>query len=288
MLYKYAVFTAVMSVLPFIFIISDFSSSWHSDALKFFHFFITELRKTFSVSYYSEKSTETVTKGEVDRLFTEEYIKSFTGEGERKALYLVILGNVFDVTKGKRFYGPGQNYHAFLGRDASRAFITGDYTEEGLTDHVLDLNYQELKGLQDWLAFYRRQYTYKGKLIGRYFDNDGNPTPYHQKLLEKFEEAEENEKTKGHYKLMFPPCNVEWTPEKGSRVWCTKHSGGIDRDWVGVPRKYFEPGSKNFRCACVNISDDLGSTENKEGNRRVGNIEEYDGCDPKSTSCYSK
>ena len=49
------------------------------------------------------------------------------------------------------------------GRDASRAFITGDYSEEGLTDDVLDLNDQELRGLQDWLVFYKREYTYKGK-----------------------------------------------------------------------------------------------------------------------------
>jgi hypothetical protein len=28
-------------------------------------------------------------------------------------------------------------------------------------------------------------------------------------------------------------------------------SGGIQRDWVGVPRKYFRPGSPTPRCACV-------------------------------------
>lgn len=38
----------------------------------------------------------------------------------------------------------------------------------------------------------------------------------------KFEEAEEDEENKNHYKLMFPPCNVEWTPDNGNRVWCTK------------------------------------------------------------------
>ena len=37
-------------------------------------------------------------------------------------------------------------------------------------------------------------------------------------------------------KQMFPPCNVEWSQAEGSRLWCTKKSGGITRDWVGVPR----------------------------------------------------
>lgn len=30
-------------------------------------------------------------------------------------LYLVILGHVFDVTKGSKHYGPGSGYHGFIG-----------------------------------------------------------------------------------------------------------------------------------------------------------------------------
>jgi len=29
-------------------------------------------------------------------------------------------------------------------------------------------------------------------------------------------------------------------------VWCTNKSGGIERDWVGVPRRYFKPGNELF------------------------------------------
>lgn len=67
-----------------------------------------------------------------------------------------------------------------------------------------------------------RVITFLGKLIGRYFDSEGNPTSYHEKLLAKFKKSEEHEENKNLNKLMFPPCNVEWTLEKGSRVWCTK------------------------------------------------------------------
>ena len=113
MLYKYAIFTAVMSVLPFLFIISDFNSSWHNVMPKFLCDFLSVFHTTSSISDNGEQLSQT--DGKVEPLFTEYQIKSFTGDGEGSELYLAILGNVFDVTKGKRFYGPGENYHAFVG-----------------------------------------------------------------------------------------------------------------------------------------------------------------------------
>ena len=38
----------------------------------------------------------------------------------------------------------------YAGRDGSRAFITGDFTESGLTDDVTDLAAQELHSLYEW------------------------------------------------------------------------------------------------------------------------------------------
>lgn len=42
-----------------------------------------------------------------------------------------ILGEVFDVSKGEKYYGKKGAYKGFVGRDASRAFITGDFSEVG-------------------------------------------------------------------------------------------------------------------------------------------------------------
>jgi hypothetical protein len=53
--------------------------------------------------------------------------------------------------------------------------------------------------------------------------------------------VEDANKRKAEEKI-FPPCNTEWSSAKGLNVWCTNKSGGIDRDWVGVPRRYFKPG----------------------------------------------
>lgn len=47
-------------------------------------------------------------------LFTADKLRQFSGEGTDK-IYLSILGKVFDVTKGKKYYGLGGNYHGFAG-----------------------------------------------------------------------------------------------------------------------------------------------------------------------------
>ena len=61
-----------------------------------------------------------------------------------------------------------------------------------------------------------------GKLIGRYYDAEGQPTTYYhqvKKLITKAKKTKEEERIE---KLSYPPCNSEWSHESGSRVWCTK------------------------------------------------------------------
>lgn len=40
-----------------------------------------------------------------------------------------ILGEVFDVSKGAKHYGKGGPYEGFTGKDASRSFVSGDFSE---------------------------------------------------------------------------------------------------------------------------------------------------------------
>lgn len=47
------------------------------------------------------------------KVFTTSELKRYTTPED--GLYLSILGQVFDVTKGEKHYGPGGNYHAFTG-----------------------------------------------------------------------------------------------------------------------------------------------------------------------------
>lgn len=215
------------------------------------------------------------------RIFTTNELKQYTNL--ENGLYLSILGQVFDVTKGEKHYGSGGNYYAFTGRDASLAFITGEFDEEGLTDDISSLSVQQVKALDDWLQFYNANYIYKGKLYGRYYNQNGSPTTEFYQVQEKLLVARKEKSLEEKRKRMFPPCNIEWKPEIGTVFWCTKRSGGIDRDWVGVPRMLFETAStqSTSRCACVKL-DSIEYEENKTM------LREYNGCAKYETKCVLK
>ena len=130
-----------------------------------------------------------------------------------------------------------------LGRDASRAYVSGQFDEEGLNDDVTDLSPGDYIGLDEWITFYHKDYKYVGKLAGRYFDKDGSPTDYYRQMQQWLSDARDDAQTVENEKQIFPPCNSEWSAERGQRVWCTKKSGGISRNWIGVPRRLFFPGT---------------------------------------------
>lgn len=79
---------------------------------------------------------------------------------------MAVLGTIFDVTKGKRFYGPGGPYAAFAGRDASRGLATFDVSVmTDQYDDLADLKPDEMQQVQDWHAQFSEKYTVVGKLI---------------------------------------------------------------------------------------------------------------------------
>ncbi|KAK4496931.1 hypothetical protein PRZ48_011380 [Zasmidium cellare] len=55
---------------------------------------------------------------------TESELKAYDGTDPDKPIYLGINGTIFDVSASPAFYGPGGHYHHFVGRDATRAWIT--------------------------------------------------------------------------------------------------------------------------------------------------------------------
>jgi len=136
----------------------------------------------------------------------------------------------------------------------------------------------DLLGISKWINFYLNsdKYDFVGFHIGTFFDDKGKPTPkmiqFQEDVLKalnaKFEEEEKDK--------IFPSCNMEWSATSGSRLWCSEKSGGIERDWTGLPRVFTEPG-KDGRCACVR--DDLLSDPR---------VEAYKDCAPDSFECRVK
>lgn len=50
-----------------------------------------------------------------EKVFTREELKLYNGI-EKKELYLAILGKVYDVSKARNYYGPGESYYGFVGK----------------------------------------------------------------------------------------------------------------------------------------------------------------------------
>jgi len=189
-------------------------------------------------------------------------------------LYLSVLGTVYDVQKGERFYAKGKAYQHFAGRDASRAFVTGDFSMDGLRDDVLDLKPEELLALKKWVETYEKDYLSVGRLVGRYYDEEGRPTEYGKDVERAIEGAQEKVDAREERKKLFPPCNTQWVQETGGKVWCKDGSGGITRGWAGLPRQLFEPENGKTRCACI-----------PESELNNPNVKEYPNCDASSDTC---
>ncbi|XP_066383933.1 membrane-associated progesterone-binding protein 4-like isoform X1 [Miscanthus floridulus] len=204
------------------------------------------------------------------KLWTVEELSLYNGTNEGLPILLAILGSVFEVTKGRSHYGPGGGYHHFAGRDASRAFVSGNFTGDGLTDSLQGLSSSEVNSIVDWRKFYFERYIFAGKLIGRYYDSQGNPTKYLKGVEMKAKrgaqllEKQKNDETK------IPGCNSKWSQQEGGEVWCD----------TGYPRLVRRPGDialtgqVSQRCACF-----------QENELDKAGLVVYEGCDYLSKSC---
>ena len=74
---------------------------------KWFHG--TNTKKSVSVSEDGE------VKAGPDRVFTKEELAKYKGENGGD-IYLALMGRVFDVSRGRDFYGPGGGYSFFSGK----------------------------------------------------------------------------------------------------------------------------------------------------------------------------
>merc|ERR1711936_637792 len=99
-----------------------------------------------------------------DMTLTE--LKKYDGSGPEGRVCVGVLGKIYDVTKGKRFYGPGGPYAGFAGRDASRGLAT--FSVDAITDEyddLLDLKASEIEQVREWELQFSEKYDFIGKLI---------------------------------------------------------------------------------------------------------------------------
>lgn len=79
-------------------------------------------------------------KGPVE--YTDAALRAYDGSDPdpNKPILLAINGSIYDVSAGRRHYGPGGSYHFFSGADASRAFVTQCFD--------VDIN-PDMRGVED-------------------------------------------------------------------------------------------------------------------------------------------
>ncbi|ODV84612.1 hypothetical protein CANARDRAFT_235893 [[Candida] arabinofermentans NRRL YB-2248] len=81
-------------------------------------------------------------------------------------IYIAIKSTVFDVTRNSASYAPDKSYHAFVGRDASRALgkssLKPEDTDSSISWDYSVLNFKQLKVLNDWYTFFENRYDIVG------------------------------------------------------------------------------------------------------------------------------
>ncbi|KAF7987478.1 hypothetical protein HCN44_003240 [Aphidius gifuensis] len=102
----------------------------------------------------------------IRRDFTVEELKKYDGKGSDGRILVAVNGSVYDVTRGKRFYGPDGPYSAFGGRDASRGLATFSVVPgKDEYDDLSDLDTTEMNSILEWEEQFKERYDYVGKLL---------------------------------------------------------------------------------------------------------------------------
>ncbi|KAK0636617.1 cytochrome b5-like heme/steroid binding domain-containing protein [Bombardia bombarda] len=125
-------------------------------------------------TFFKPSAPATLPKEEAPIVFTTytpRTLLPFNGENGAP-VFLAVRGRVFDVSKGRNFYGPGGPYENFAGRDASRGLAKGSFDEDMLTkdldgplDTLADLTKEDFEALQGWEERFLEKYLVVGKLV---------------------------------------------------------------------------------------------------------------------------
>ncbi|KZF26445.1 putative progesterone binding protein [Xylona heveae TC161] len=96
-----------------------------------------------------------------DDPISTEYLAKCDGNSSAYPTYVAIKGKVFDVT-GNPAYAPKGAYHAFAGKDASRALALSSLKPEDIRSDWSDLGSTEQGVLNDWMTFFSKRYNIVG------------------------------------------------------------------------------------------------------------------------------
>lgn len=112
----------------------------------------------------AEESQPVVVEAEV-RDYKRSELGTYDGSDLKRPLLIAVRGEVYDVTRGRGFYGPGGPYSAFAGKDCTRALAKMSFDAGDFTGSLESLNQEELDNLEDWIETFRLKYRCLGRLL---------------------------------------------------------------------------------------------------------------------------
>ncbi len=131
--------------------------------------------KVSTVDVVKEIDTAGKTKEEYDEPtviqdYTPKMLSNYNGFDLEK-IFMAVNGKVYDVSSGRRFYGPSGPYSNFAGHDASRGLAKNSFelevipTWEQPIDDLSDLTENEWSTLRNWENMFKGKYPVVGNLV---------------------------------------------------------------------------------------------------------------------------
>ena len=121
----------------------------------------------FVARLFGKKESPRVPMPEAEeRDYTLAELSEFDGSDPRKPLLIAIRGHVYDVTRGRDFYGPGGPYGMFAGKDCTRALAKVSFDPQDFTGDMEGLGRDDLAKLEEWIDLFEGKYRRVGCLIG--------------------------------------------------------------------------------------------------------------------------
>jgi membrane-associated progesterone receptor component len=100
-----------------------------------------------------------------ERDYTLDELRAFDGRDPEKPILFAVQGKVFDVTRGRDFYGPDGPYGLFAGKDCTRALAKMSFDPDECVGDTSGLDAYELEKLEEWVLNFEAKYPVLGALV---------------------------------------------------------------------------------------------------------------------------
>lgn len=123
------------------------------------------LRRIFSRLFGPGQEPSVPIPDAEERDYARSELAAYDGSDPGKPLLIGIRGHVYDVTRGRDFYGPGGPYGMFAGKDCTRALAKVSFDADLFTADLSGLDRDELDKLEEWIEMFEGKYRRVGRLL---------------------------------------------------------------------------------------------------------------------------